>query len=148
MYSYAGGPHATQPGSELPSLLYIHLLFLSLWSSPVSVWVTGSPQSFWVELKFWSPCPTVMQPLSLRHHPPCFSTELSMAVMLEDLWCEGRGDACPYKGPQIYTKLIQKHLGEENQHISTRNVSKDKIQCLLSSGFLILCMLFPGLLWK
>lgn len=138
-----------QPSLDLSfSLLYIHLIFLSFWGSPVPVWVTGSLQSFWVELKFGPPGPTITQPLSPRHHPPCFSTELSTAIALEHLRCKGRGDACPCKGPQFYVKLIQKHLGEGNQHISTGNVSKGKIQRLLSSGFLILYMLFPGLLSK
>lgn len=121
---------------------------LSLWGSPVPVWVTGSPQSFWVESKFGPPGPTITQPLSQRHHPPCFSTELGTAIALEHLRCKGREDACPCKGPQFYMKLIQKLLGEGNQHISTGNVSKGKIQRLLSSGFLKLHMLFPGLLSK
>lgn len=120
------------------SLFFTSTLFLSLWCSPVSVWVTGRPQSFWMELKPGHPGPHVMQPLSLRDSPPCFSAELTTAILLEHLQCKEKGAACPSEGPQFCMKVIQKCLGEGNQHILAGNVSKGKIQHLISSGLLIL----------
>lgn len=40
--------------------------FLSFWCSPVAVSVTGSPRSFWMELKPGPPGPNIMQPWSTR----------------------------------------------------------------------------------
>lgn len=88
-----GAPMQPSLDQSFPLLFISTLISLSLQGSPVPDWVTGSPQSFWVELKFGPPGPTITQPLSLRQHPLYFSTEPSMAITLGQFWCKGRGAA-------------------------------------------------------
>lgn len=142
LYSCAGGPHATEPGSKFLSLLDVHLIFLSLSDAVLLQSESlGVPESFWMELKPGPPGPNVMQPWSTRDRRLCFSPWFTTANTLEHHRCKKRWAAHPCKGPQLYMKLIQKHLGEGNQHFSTGNVSKGKIQHLVSSGLLMLHVL-------